>query len=644
MVPPSKRPQDVGNGVHKGLEIYTKTGAPPVPDIVIKYTITGPKHTKEYTESATAYVNAAAPHLPEPHPRLLSEFSFAFEPYPGAPIPFTGTIDLLDPAPGLTFGWDRESAAVTRPFLNDYKTTSDFRYNKTPRELHELPQAVAYGHFIFSPAGLTQIRQRVPAFNPGDEIDLQWLYLKTKLKTPKAVPVRTILNRRETAHEWKRIQDTIQQIVSVSRTGHTTADFLPPNPLACDKYGGCPYRPQCGFASAPEERIPTMQNGTGNILDDLRRAQAQVAAQRPPQAQPQGNPPPPQAIVPLATALSVVASALPPGVNAPPIALAPQAQAVPPTQPQAFPSGIPGSIIPPGVQAAAPPQAPPGAGEMMPVTACSMNPDGTGEMVIVVSPEYPQGIRAMFRGAHSASGRYFFDTATNPPARVILTADQFVFEIAKTPAGPAQGIVPPDAPPRAIMPPAAQPAPHQMQPGNAPPIQMPAQAQPGVNPAAPYGYKADGTPKKSAGGRKAKQEPIPMPGGPPLNAPQPQPQPQPLPMPQAQPDPRDNPPAWMIGDCVIFIDCAPLKSAPTMQPALFEDWIRPIAEAAAQAGNVPDWGMIPYTFNSVLAVIMAEWIKAQGLPPAIVIPSGARGANVAIEVLTPYARMIVRRI
>lgn len=273
-----------GTRVHKILENYYKFGI--MPDL---------------NEPEGNCAVALLAHLPPPQP--------------GMRIEERRYVGRFEGSPDLTLG-----AAVW-----DHKTTSDLKWAKTPAGLLDDLQACLYAHFVMQETGELRVR-------------MQWNYVTRS--RPRVLPViqeatfGAIVRTLDRAHALADEADRIlaQKIPALE---------LPPNPMACDMYGGCVHRARCNLS--PGNRLEGLMNMT-NASD----FQAQMNATHPP------APPAPAPADPTANWTRQNGYRLNPGTNtwepdAPPVA--PPAPPAPP--PAAAPVAVP---INPPVPAA--PQAP----------------------------------------------------------------------------------------------------------------------------------------------------------------------------------------------------------------------------------------------------------------------------------------------
>lgn len=130
----------------------------------------------------------------------------------------------------------------------DYKTTSDFKWAKTPEELLYDPQAVLYAQHEFSRS-------------TRDIIELRWIYLRKR--TPYAAKVVSVMMTRDHAarafaalesfadelqgHAWDAPEDPVGRHRYV-------LDVMQPNYGHCDAYRGCPHQARCGLSFFREKQ------------------------------------------------------------------------------------------------------------------------------------------------------------------------------------------------------------------------------------------------------------------------------------------------------------------------------------------------------------------------------------------------------
>lgn len=252
-----ERPSTVGTRrgkkIHHGTEHYLLTGE--VKD--------QPDPEGDYR----AYVEALVPHLPPPmHDELLIEHRIWLRTdvvkhhrlgeadKPENRIGWLGYIDI---------GFDRGD----RIKIDDIKSTSDWRYNKTPEELSEDIQLISYGRWVYEDVGY-----------PG-EVELGHLYIKTGKKVPKKPKVRPVsitVTKDHVDQVWGEAQETVAQMREVAASVTNVHD-LPPTVSACGMYGGCPFKEQCGLTTrdviASLGNNKNKEKGMNSFINRIKKAQ-----------------------------------------------------------------------------------------------------------------------------------------------------------------------------------------------------------------------------------------------------------------------------------------------------------------------------------------------------------------------------------
>lgn len=200
---PTTPAQERGTKVHTAIENYLKHGTID-PDFA-------------------DYVAVAAPFLPGPDEQYKAEQEITLPTFDGGPL-LVGYVDLLK-----------------HELIGDYKTTSDFKYAKTPGELAEDIQLNAYAKWYF--AGFS-----------GDTVTLKHIYLLTKGKYPKGHEVSVTVTREQVDEIWAKTIDITKEMAKVVSSlvppkGDVPdrAEDLTPNTDSCNLYGGCFYRNRCGI-------------------------------------------------------------------------------------------------------------------------------------------------------------------------------------------------------------------------------------------------------------------------------------------------------------------------------------------------------------------------------------------------------------
>jgi hypothetical protein len=209
------------------------------------------------------------PDLTTPEGMCALEFLHVLPP-PGTPglaieqhvqvPPFHGYPDVLEPG--------------EIPTVHDHKTCGTHQY--AIQDLKSDVQAAVYAHFAFT------LYPVAPAVN------LRWNYVTRR--RPKLLPVHQIVTRADIAPTLARAATTAQRMAAVTAT---TALDLPPNPIACEQYGGCQYRSLCNLTAqdkltallAQETRMSTFTPESF-----LAQVAAQTGAAPLPPPPPRGNP------------------------------------------------------------------------------------------------------------------------------------------------------------------------------------------------------------------------------------------------------------------------------------------------------------------------------------------------------------------
>lgn len=193
------------------------------------YLRTGEIRDSNYTDqnlNYRPYVEAIRPYLPEPgHPELIIEHPIELSCGPDMPT-WVGFIDI-----GFS--------ALVPLVLRDIKTTSDFRYSKTPIELMEDIQLMSYAKWVYVETGYE------------GSIDVGHIYVKTEKscvrKKPKTKLVQAVVDQEHVEDLWNREMEIVATMMEAAKV--PTAQDLPPTTSACSMYGGCPHLNRCGLGN-----------------------------------------------------------------------------------------------------------------------------------------------------------------------------------------------------------------------------------------------------------------------------------------------------------------------------------------------------------------------------------------------------------
>jgi hypothetical protein len=268
---------------------------------IAKVTI-GERASFEVPEQHQIYVREvqAQGYLPEPGEHALPEHWMEMPTQFG--ISFVGKIDLI-----------RYQTEPAR--LIDYKTMGDARYMLTPAEVHEDVQTNVYGHYLF--------REGMDEPLEGGLVYIEMPKTPPKKKA-KVIPRLIQITKRQTGVIWESIQPVLEDILEVSQLDHP--NDIEPNTAICPKYGGCPFRGECGipmFASLGQPRhTPEKKKDTDMSFSDRLKAKVNGQTAAPVAAAP-------ATVTPKATAKPAAAKPAPaaakptPAAPAAPVAAAP---------------------------------------------------------------------------------------------------------------------------------------------------------------------------------------------------------------------------------------------------------------------------------------------------------------------------------
>jgi RecB family exonuclease len=164
-------------------------------------------------------------HTRQPKDRLEWRFEVQL---PGWPVVLKGCVDRVEP----------ELNRIT-----DWKSTSDFKYARSPEELLEDPQAILYA------VAAVLFRE---GFNP-DGLRVRFVYGRTRGAAKTLV--------RECTFTAQHVADRVAELGETAHLMQKTAlvrdaALVPANLDACMDYGGCPHRGRCAVLNAPAWALP----------------------------------------------------------------------------------------------------------------------------------------------------------------------------------------------------------------------------------------------------------------------------------------------------------------------------------------------------------------------------------------------------
>jgi hypothetical protein len=205
MKSPPSAAQQRGIELHDTLEKIAKQGPFEIPE----------KH-KIYVKEVQAQE-----HLPAPGENALIEHWMTMPTQFG--IPFVGKIDLV-------------RYQTEPPRLIDWKTMGDARYMLTPAEIADDVQTNVYARYLFE-EGLSE-----PLTGGLIYIEMP----KTPPKRKAKVISRLIdITKRQSTMVWDSIQPVLEEMLEVAE--RDSPNDVEPNTAICSKYGGCPFRGECGI-------------------------------------------------------------------------------------------------------------------------------------------------------------------------------------------------------------------------------------------------------------------------------------------------------------------------------------------------------------------------------------------------------------
>ena len=225
--PPPTRAMLGGTDLHKELEDHLRTGV----------SLTSP------------LALAGRMFIPHPGNSILVEKPIRFATRGGTPI--FGHVDLYNLRESYI---DADGVLQSDPpwsfEVKDWKTTSDFQYAKSERELAENIQLVTYAEAGF---------QMWPDL---EHARLTHVYFRTKGR-PEAKLVTIRRSRDEVASRWNYAESVVESMVEAA--GALTAEQVPANKKSCFAYGKCPHVEYCA-----EPKRTALDNVFGKLVTDWR--------------------------------------------------------------------------------------------------------------------------------------------------------------------------------------------------------------------------------------------------------------------------------------------------------------------------------------------------------------------------------------
>ena len=271
----------LGTELHAQIESYLQGGA------------------IDFTKRTGAMVSAGLAFMPKPlTPGMFVERGFNF---PGNNADYSGRIDCE---------LDHEAPKV----VIDWKSCSDFKWQKTPEQLRYDPQPILYAsqHFYT---------------HPNDEsVKVKFVYFRTRGANKSQVS-EIELTQQETWDRFVELEQTAKEMAEIADKASTCVDdkdlaqyilTLPPTESACGDFGGCPHACRCtdlgpltglkSFLASKAARSPTMRDlakeKTRMSLSQFLKKPDNAAPLPPAIVPPAINPPEQYIPVPVATTAS----------------------------------------------------------------------------------------------------------------------------------------------------------------------------------------------------------------------------------------------------------------------------------------------------------------------------------------------------
>ena len=583
---PQTEAQSRGTTVHGALEAHLKAGAIE-PEILERAKALGitEKDLSEYVASMMPFVGKPG--------EGLTEFRDSMPTFEGGPE----YVLVVDHAREIEI---KDYGVI--PQIDDLKTTSDFRYCKTPDELAKDVQMVSYAKWaLWRLYELKNLPQ--PNF-----VSLRHVYVRTRGK--RLATARDVLvTPADVEARWQAILGDVRDMVSLSELG---AEINPQDVPAtttdhCSAYGGCFFRAQC-FGAVYDTSRPFI--GLFNKeKKEMIMADGNVLTPEFPGASAGG---------PRKSLKDRVAERHARGAAAPAAAAAPAVVAAPAPVTAAAPAAAsPGPVcgavhatVFPGYPCTLVPHE--GDHESRGPTGGAIHWNHDGSDFGVGASKNWKAITVLT----SVPMPTVPVSVTPPPAAVAPTAAAAVAAFSSTVANAATSdvanaatsdvaaVLPPDAAPRTS-------TPEEVAAAGASKRKRATKAEMEARAAAATGTVVAATPAAAPAAVSAAVT--------------------------------TTAPAAALSVCqleTLYIDSYPVKNGGTM-PTLAEALLSELAAAAAQAAGAPDWRLVEFgKGKGAMAVVLRE--RLAQVPRELVVSTSTPGSDVLIEVLSPHAKRIVR--
>lgn len=244
---PQTPAQARGTVIHAALEAYLQNGE--LSPALLKQA----EEREISEEELRGYVDAIKPYYGNPG-EGLTEFKDYIPTYPGGPM-FTVVVDHAR---------DMVVDGKEYPQIDDLKTTSDFRYAKTPAQLAEDVQMVSYGKWACETAAEQSLA-------PPDFVTLRHVYALTKGAKKKTMAREVKVTPTQIDVQWQGVLDDVRSMVALAEASTEAPDpqTVEPNTASCSAYGGCFFRTTC-FGNATLSTIFTKEKSMGRLADRMK--------------------------------------------------------------------------------------------------------------------------------------------------------------------------------------------------------------------------------------------------------------------------------------------------------------------------------------------------------------------------------------
>jgi hypothetical protein len=606
--------------------------------------------SSEDWDKADAMAKQALPLLPVSD-KIVREHAIRLDTYPNGPT-MVGYIDIAIPT-GV--GWPAFIIPANEAIVGDYKTLSDFRYMKTPQELADSVQMMTYAKWAIEAHQETQDLADIKDGPPN--IRLVHMYAKTRAPFTRS-SIRhesALVTPNEINTKWNKTLDIVREMEQVSSC--TQANDVEANGALnghCEAYGGCQFRDKCGIS--PSSGIKTLfqitkkpqeQDLMGSaILDKIRAAQAKAAS---------ATPSTPVTVAPSATISATPgvgeASASVQGIQSESLTPA-TSLATGVTSPAKGPvSGLLAKIQSTGkgrphlagaiCQAYGKEQGQPlvtllGDGDLRNTTISTL-----GELIKLASGVVPPDAPARTQEVITRPG----EAVVDPEAEIEEGEDSetSVDEGATVPVkGSEAGETTPEGdfsgsdansvdPVSTSVKKRGRPSREEMAAREAlqkkafdDAVNAEVLKRMGNNTNAHEALNDQSKDINALSAQLNQQQEL-------INA-----------LRQERDTARAVAKGIPVQDgLTLYVDCFPVKGD---QPVDFFEWIGPICAQVAQQNDVGDWRQINYTAKALLANAIRATVKEHGAPKAIAVSSYAGGADVALEILTPIAKRVIKKL